>query len=179
MKFLKTTFLFLLLANMAFAQTYTTTDDGSKVRFVIKNFGIKTSGYFTGLKGIIEFNPKLLATSKMDVSVEAKTINTDNGARDKHLRKDEYFSVEKFPLISFVSTKITESSVAGRFFVMGNLTIKGITKSIQFGFGATPNDNGFKFNGEFEINRKDFGVGGSSISMSDKLKVVLDITAKK
>ncbi len=179
MKFLKVTFLFLLLANTAFTQTYTTTDDGSKVHFVIKNFGIKTGGDFTGLKGTIMFNPKLLGNSKIDVSIESKTINTDNGARDKHLRKDEYFGVEKFPLISFVSTKITESSVAGRYFVFGNLTIKGITKSVQFGFSATPNETGYKFNGEFDLNRRDFGVGGNSVSLSDKLKVVLDITAKK
>ncbi len=179
MKFLKATSLFLLFANMAFAQSYTTKDDGSKVHFVIKNFGIKTGGDFTGLKGTIVFNPKLLTNSKMDVSIESKTINTDNGARDKHLRKEEYFDVEKFPLISFVSTKITESSAVGRFFVMGNLTIKGITKSIQFGFSATPNETGYKFNGEFELNRRDFTIGGSSMSLSDKLKVVLDITTKK
>ncbi len=179
MKFIQIITALLLLANIATAQSYTTTDDGSKVHFVIKNFGIKTGGDFTGLKGSIIFNPKLLGTSKMDVSVEAKTINTDNDARDKHLRKDEYFAVDKFPTISFISTKITESSVKGRFFVVGNLTIKGVTKSIQFGFSATANDVGYKFNGEFEINRRDFGVGGNSLSLSDKLKVILDITAKK
>jgi polyisoprenoid-binding protein YceI len=179
MKYLKITVSFLLLANIAFAQSYSPTDAGSNVHFTIKNFGIRVGGDFTGLKGTIVFNPKALNTSTMNVSVDAKTVDTDNGSRDGHLRKDEYFGVDKFPLITFTSTKITESSIAGRFFVIGNLTIKGVTKPVQFGFTATPTTEGYKFNGEFEINRRDFGVGGSSNVMADKLKVKLDISAKK
>jgi polyisoprenoid-binding protein YceI len=179
MKSIKILFAAILLSNIAFAQTYLATDEGSKVHFTIKNFGIKTGGDFTGLKGTIVFNPKALATSSINVSVDAKTVNTDNGSRDKHLRKEEYFSVEKFPLLTFVSTKITESSTAGRFFVVGNLTIKGVTKAVQFGFSATASATGYVFAGDFEINRRDFGVGGSSSVMADKLKVTLNVVAKK
>jgi polyisoprenoid-binding protein YceI len=179
MKFLKLTAVLLFITNLLFGQSYTVSDEGSKVRFVIKNFGVKTGGNFAGLKGTVVFNPKALATSQMEVSINANTVDTDNDARDKHLKKDEYFGVEKFPLITFTSTKITESTVAGRYFVVGNLTIKGVTKSIQFGFSATPSATGNVFNGEFEINRRDFGVGGNSVSMSDKLKVILSISAKK
>jgi polyisoprenoid-binding protein YceI len=179
MKLLKLTTAFLLIANFALAQAYTPTDAGSSVHFTIKNFGIKVGGDFTGLKGSIIFNPKALATSSINVSVDANSINTDNGSRDKHLRKEEYFDVAKHTTLSFVSTKITESSVAGRYFVVGNLTIKGVTKPVQFGFSATATEVGYKFNGEFEINRRDFGVGGSSSIMADKLKVKLDISAKK
>ncbi len=161
------------------AQTYTPVDASSKVHFVIKNFGVKTGGDFTGLKGTIVFTPKNLSSSSFNVSVNATTVDTDNGTRDKHLRKSEYFDVEKFPLINFISTKVTESTSAGRYFVIGNLTIKGVTKVVQFGFSATPNDKGYVFKGEFDINRRDYGVGGSSISMSDNLKVSLDITATK
>jgi polyisoprenoid-binding protein YceI len=179
MKNIRTLFVALLLSSNVFAQTYTASDEGSNVHFTIKNFGIKTGGDFTGLKGTIVFNPKALATSSMNVSVNANSVNTDNGSRDKHLRKEEYFNVEKFPLLTFVSTKITESSTAGRFFVIGNLTIKGVTKSVQFGFSATPSATGYLFAGDFEINRKDFGVGGSSAVMADKLKVTLNVVAKK
>jgi polyisoprenoid-binding protein YceI len=179
MKILKLTASFLLLANITFAQKYTATDEGSKVHFVIKNFGIKTGGDFTGLKGTITFDPKALATSQFNVSVNSNTVDTDNGTRDKHLRKSEYFDVEKYPVINFLSTKITESTVAGRFFVTGVLTIKGVSKVVQFGFSAAPSAAGYSFNGEFEINRRDYGVGGSSVSLSDKLKVQLNISAKK
>jgi polyisoprenoid-binding protein YceI len=180
MKFLTISAVLLLTTNnLLLAQSYTLSDEGSKVHFVIKNFGVKTGGDFTGLKGTVVFNPKALATSQMDVSVNANTVDTDNDTRDKHLKKDEYFGVEKFPLITFTSTKITESTAAGRYFVMGNLTIKGVTKPIQFGFSATPSVTGNLFKGEFEINRRDFGVGGNSMSLSDKLKVILSISAKK
>jgi polyisoprenoid-binding protein YceI len=179
MKLIKLIIAFVAIGNFVQAQSLTTTDEGSKVHFMIKNFGIKVGGDFKGLKGTIVFNPKSLATSSFNVSVDAKTIDTDNGSRDGHLRKDEYFSVDKFPTLNFVSTKITESNVAGRFFIVGNLTIKGVTKSVEFGFSATPTATGYLFNGIFEINRRDFGVGGSSNIMADKLKVTLDINAKK
>ncbi len=175
----KVLFSFLLFACISKAQNFTPVDASSKIHFVIKNFGVKTGGDFTGLKGTIVFNPKNLIASSYNVSINAATVDTDNSTRDKHLRKAEYFDVEKFPLITYVSTKITESSIAGRYFVIGNLTIKGVTKVVQFGFSATPNDKGYVFKGEFEINRRDYGVGGSSMSMSDKLKVSLDITANK
>ncbi|NOU38055.1 MAG: YceI family protein [Ferruginibacter sp.] len=178
MKSFKIIIAFILLTNALMAQKYTIADDGSKVTFVIKNFGSKTNGSFTGLTGVVIFNPKALTTSTINASISAATVNTNNNARDKHLKKSEYFDVEKFTTITFVSTKITESSTAGRFFIFGNLTIKGITKAIQFGFSATPNTNGYIFAGDFEINRRDFGVGGNSISMADKLKVYLNITAK-
>ncbi len=167
----------LFIGNFSKAQSYTPIDASSKVHFTIKNFGVKVGGDFTGIKGTIVFNPKSLSNSNFNVSVNASTIDTDNSTRDKHLRKTEYFNVEKFPLITFTSTKISESSVAGRFFVVGNLTIKGVTKVVQFGFSATSKDNGYVFKGDFDINRRDYGVGGSSISMSDNLKVSLDITA--
>jgi polyisoprenoid-binding protein YceI len=179
MKITKLLFIALFISQIVFAQNYTPTDAGSKVHFVIKNFGIKTGGDFTGLKGKITFNPSNLNASQFNVSVSATTINTDNNTRDKHLRKSEYFDVEKFTEITITSTKISESTVAGRFFFAGNLTIKGVTKPITFGFSATPSNDGYLFNGEFEINRRDFGVGGSSISLADKLKVSLSIVAKK
>jgi polyisoprenoid-binding protein YceI len=179
MKILKLTAAFLLIAHIGFTQKYLATDEGGKVHFVIKNFGIKTGGDFTGVKGTITFNPEALGTSEFNVTVNSGTIDTDNSTRDKHLRKSEYFDVEKYPVITYTSTTITKSTVAGRFFVIGNLTIKGVTKVVQFGFSAGPSAAGYSFKGEFEINRRDYGVGGSSVSLADKVKVSLDILAKK
>jgi polyisoprenoid-binding protein YceI len=154
-------------------------DEGSKVQFVIKNFGIKTGGDFTGLKGNIKFAPENLSVSSIDVTVDANTIDTDNESRDGHLRQKEYFDVAAYKTIRFKSTKITVSTVAGRYYVFGELTIKGVTKPVEFGFGATPKDGGYVFDGTFRINRRDFGVGGSSISLSDNLTVSLSVLAKK
>jgi len=163
----------------AFGQNYTPADDGSKVRFVIKNFGINTGGTFEGLAGTITFDPANLANASFNVTVDAKTVDTDLEARDNHLRKEEYFDVEKYPKVSFKSTKITATNKDGFFFMFGVITIKNISKEISFPFKQTSKDGGILFDGEFKLNRLDFGVGGKSFSMSDELNVELSIFAKK
>ena len=163
----------------AFGQTYTPTDAGSKVRFVIKNFGINTGGTFNGLAGNITFDPANLSAASFNVSVDAKTVNTDIEARDNHLRKAEYFDVEKYPKLSFRSTKLTTTNKEGYLYVTGVITIKNISKEISFPFKQTSKDGGVLFEGEFKLNRRDFGVGGKSFSMSDELNVELSVFAKK
>ena len=163
----------------ASGQNYTPTDAGSKVRFVIKNFGINTGGTFEGLTGTIIFDPANLAGASFNVSLDAKSVNTDMEARDNHLRKEEYFDVEKYPKLSFRSTKITTTNKEGYLFMFGVITIKNISKEISFPFKQTSKDGGILFEGEFKLNRRDFGVGGKSFSMSDELNVELSIFAKK
>jgi polyisoprenoid-binding protein YceI len=167
----------LFITGIAYSQQYHPEEASSKVHFVIKNFGIKTGGDFTGLKGSVVFDPKNLDKSKMDVTVDAASVDTDNNTRDSHLRKKEYFDAEKYPLIRFVSTRITQNKIVGRFYIFGTITIKGVPKSVEFGFSATALSKGYLFKGEFTINRRDFGVGGSSISLSDNLTVLLSVTA--
>jgi polyisoprenoid-binding protein YceI len=154
------------------------TDEGSKVHFVIKNFGIKTGGDFTGLKGTIKFDPNNLSVWAFDVTVEASTINTDNNSRDGHLKKAEYFDVVKYSTIHIISTKIQTTDKPGIYLLNANLTIKGITKPVKFTFKANSLNGGYLFTGNFDMNRRDFNVGGDSISMSDDLKVSLSVFAK-
>ena len=161
-----------------FSQTYSPVDNGSKVHFVIDNFGIATGGDFTGLSGSIQFDPANIATSAFDVSVDANTIDTDIQARDNHLRRTEYFDVKNFPKISFKSTKVTKTNRDGYFYMIGNLTIKGVTKEIKFPFTATARDGGYMFEGSFKLNRRDFRVGKNSLSLSDNLTVSLSVLAK-
>ena len=164
---------------LVFSQTYTPTDEGSKVRFVIKNFGINTGGTFDGLSGNITFDPAALTAASFNVSVDAKTVDTDMEARDNHLRKAEFFDVEKYPKLSFRSTKITTTNKEGYLFMFGVITIKNVSKEISFPFKQTSKDGGILFEGEFKLNRRDFGVGGKSFSMADDLTVELSIFAKK
>ena len=169
----------LVYSDLITAQSmFTPVDADSKVHFVIKNFGVKTGGDFTGIKGTIKFDPVNFAASVFDVTVDAGTIDTDNSSRDGHLRKAEYFDVDTYKTIHLKSIKITKSSIAGRFYMFASLTIKGVTKPVEFGFGAAPKKGGYVFDGNFKINRRDFGVGGSSVSMSDNLTVSLSVFAK-
>lgn len=170
---------FLLFAQTIQAQThYLPSDAGSKVHFTIKNFGISTGGDFKGLKGAIHFDPSNPASADFSVTVDAATVNTDNSTRDNHLRKEEYFDVAKHPTLNFKSIKIT-AAANGMYSVSGNLTIKGITKPVQFLFTAVNKTGGTLFEGSFEINRRDFKVGGNSFVLGDKVKVQLSIFAAK
>ncbi len=169
---------FLICSNCITAQTvYTPVDAGSRVHFTIKNFGIKTGGDFAGLKGSIKFNPANIAISIFDVTIDAATIDTDNESRDGHLRKAEYFDVAGFKTIRFKSTKVALSTVPGRYYIYADITIKGVTKPVEFGFNATQKNGGYVFDGEFKINRRDFGVGSSSATLSDNLTVSLSVFA--
>jgi polyisoprenoid-binding protein YceI len=149
----------------------------SSITFKIKNAGIGVDGSFKGFQGTVDFNPDDLESSKFDVSVDAKTIDTDNNMRDNHLREEEYFGVEKHPKISMKSTSITKVS-DGKYKATFDLTLKGKTKSVSFPFSYTKTSTGYKLNGSFEIDRRDFKVGGSSWILSDDVKVFIDLEVK-
>jgi polyisoprenoid-binding protein YceI len=165
--------IIVLFINGATAQ-YKPVDNGSSVEFKIKNFGINTKGSFKGLQGSISFNIARPADASFDVSIDANTINTENEMRDNHLRAETYFDVKKYPHIRLVSAKITPSDKAGVFLISGKLTIKNTTRDISFPFTAVPANDGYLFKGTFNINRRDFDVGGASI-ISDNLQVQLSI----
>lgn len=175
MKILTLFFLLVVTGNFAFAQ-YNPIDQGSSLQFTIKNFGFDVTGTFTGLKGSIKFDPQNPAVSTFDVSIDANTVNTDNSLRDSHLRDNTYFDVKNYPAIHFVSTKVTGKN--GAYIISGKLTIKKQTKDISFPFTASAANDGYLFKGTFNINRKDFDVGGTS-TISNNLEVALSILAKK
>lgn len=168
--------IIILTGNLLIAQ-YKPVDKGSSIHFKIKNFSINTGGIFTGLQGNIIFDINHPNTANFDVSIDANTVNTDNEMRDNHLRNDTYFDVKSYPRIHFVSSKVTLSNKAGVLFIFGKLTIKNKTQDISFPFTARATD-GYFFDGTFTINRRDFGIGGSSV-ISDNLEVQLSILAKK
>ena len=178
MKSLFLGFISTVFLNSLFSQTFTPIDNGSRVHFVIDNFGIGTGGNFTGLSGTIKFDPANPTTADFDVSVDAASIDTDIESRDNHLRRTEYFDVKKYPKLLFKSTRVTKANKNGYLYVFGQITIKGVTKEINFPFTVTPKSNDFLFEGTFKLNRRDFGVGRGSISLSDNLTVTLSIYAK-
>src|SRR5438128_1133295 len=141
-------------------------DKNDSVTFTIKNFGISTKGEFKGLKGSITWEPSNPSNSSFDVNIDVNTINTGIHMRDNDLKKETWFNSSKFATINFKSTSVAASTVTG------NLTIKGVTKQISFPFTVTPSSSGYLFEGNFSLNRRDFGVGGSSFSLSDNVIVM-------
>jgi polyisoprenoid-binding protein YceI len=177
-----THFLFLVLlamGNEGFTQSYKPTDEGSSVQFKIKNFGSTVDGTFKGLEGVIEFDPAQPGNARFNVSVDANAVDTNSGLRDNHLRKKEYFDVKTYPRIRFVSTRVAAGAKTGEYVIIGNLTIKSTTKEISFPFTYSLMDGNPVFRGQFPLNRRDFSVGGGSLSLSDNLVVLLQIVTGK
>jgi len=170
-------FILLTIVSQGFGQTYIPVDEESTIEFRIKNFGSSVDGTLTGLKGTIVFDAQNIAAAKLDVTVDANTIDTDIGMRDNHLRKKEYFFVSEYPMIRFVSTSVVLNG-PGKGTVTGNLTIRKTTREITIPFTYGIAKNNLTLKGEFPLNRRHFEVGGNSISLSDELKVLLKVTAR-
>lgn len=174
--------LCLLLLFPAFcavkAQVLAPVNEASTVQFTISNLGINVDGRFSGLQGSIIFDEKNLGSSSFRVSINASSVNTENSTRDKHLRGEDYFYVQAFPLIQMQSVKIAKSVKAGYYVFFGKLTIRDVTKEISFPFTANTEAGAYRFKGQFTIKRRDFGVGGKSI-VSNDLTVKLDVLTKK
>lgn len=157
--------------------------------FTVKHMMVsRVRGSFADVEGTIEGDPADLAASKVDFKVNMDSINTNNEDRDNHLRSGDFFDVEKFPTMNFVSTKITETS-EDEFDLTGNLTIKGVTKEVTFkaefeGKAVDPwGQDVAGFTAEGSIDRKEFGLtwnqaletGGFLVG--DKIKITIELEA--
>ncbi len=169
--------LFLAMQTSLQAQTEWSILNTSKVTFKIKNAGLNVNGSFSGLAGNIQFSPEALSNSKIDATIEAKTVDTGISLRDNHLRKDDYFGVEKYPKIKMVSEKFEKSgdTFVGYF----KLTIRNVTKTVKIPFKFTQSGEEATFKGNFEIDRRDYNVGGWSMILGNETNIELLVKVKK
>lgn len=177
-------FLALSLIGFSFFSEAPLTDNqewavsSSTVKFKIKNAGFNVDGTFSGLTAKIFFDASKNYGNSIDASIESKTVNTGNGTRDGHLKKASYFDVAKFPSINMKATlfgKEANGSFRGYF----KLTIKGITKDVLVPFTFTEKDGKAILKGSFTINRLDFGVGESSMILSNNATITIEVNAIK
>lgn len=144
--------LFWFIIPPATAQTID--ESGSKVVFRIGNMLVNTvEGTFTGMKGAINFNEEDLTNSGFAVCVDATTVETGIEKRDNHLLEEVFFYTEQYPVICFESKKISKTDEG--FQVQGDLTIRDVTRTIEFPFTF----DGKTFEGSFELERLDYNIG--------------------
>ncbi len=105
--------------------------------------------------------------------MKTASLETGIALRDKHLKKEEYFAIDKFPEMTFTS-KLVSKTRDNTYLMVGTLVIKGKQQKISFPFKATSAKGGYHFEGEFQIDRRDFGVGGNSLTIGDDVTVKLD-----
>jgi polyisoprenoid-binding protein YceI len=121
------TFLLVAGFNSAFGQLQV---QSGEIAFYIKNAGFNVDGKFTQIQATVRFNPDKPKETVIDASVNVVSINTGNRMRDKHLKKDDYFDVTKYPTITLTLKTIVENSSL-RFNGLFNLTMKGISKEVH------------------------------------------------
>lgn len=159
-------FAILAVSHTAFSQ--------STVKFRIKNAGFTVYGSFDEFNLDVDYNPSDLSSSTFNGSVKVKSIDTNNNARDKHLRNEDFFHVSKWPEMKFKSTsikKINSSSIK----VTGKLTIKDVTKTVSFDVDVSKKSGNYIFDTSLKINRLDYTVGESSWTLANNLYIDLHV----
>lgn len=145
-----------------------------QVNFVIRNAGLSVDGTFTESKIEYEFDTQNVAQAYFNASVQIKSIDTGIKARDRHLLKDKYFNVERFPQMSFTSTKVEKGDLG--FWLEGNLTIKGVTQFLILPLELDiVEEEGTYLKTEFTIDRRDFEVGKNHLILGDEVTVKLSL----
>jgi polyisoprenoid-binding protein YceI len=167
------------------AGTWTIDPVHSDVGFTARHMMVsKVRGRFARFDGKIVTGATPLESS-VTANIDLTSIDTNNGQRDEHIRSADFFEVAKYPTMTYVSTGVRADG--DDFILDGNLTLKGVTKSIPLklevgGFG--PDAYGGTragFTATAEINRQDFGVSFNAametggVVVSDKITIHLEV----
>jgi polyisoprenoid-binding protein YceI len=156
--------LLLALPCAALADDYQADPVHSFVVFDVHHVGAGyVYGTFAGPTGAISYSSDDLTKTSFDLSVDADTIDTRNKNRDKDLKGPDFFDAKQFANITFKSTNVTKTG-DNAMSVTGDLTLKGVTKSITVPMEVTGTGTGMRgetrtgFRADFKINRQDFGM---------------------
>src|SRR5947209_15201033 len=135
----------------------------SEAMFRVRHFMSKVSGKFPDVSGLVNVDKANPGDSSVQFTIKAASIDTGVADRDKHLRSADFFDTDKFPEISFKSTKIAPTSRKDVYDVTGDFTMHGVTKQITvpvevLGWQSGPQGDRVGFSLATTVNRKDYGV---------------------
>jgi len=171
----------------AFAQSTTWTIDKNhaETTFKVRHMGVSTvRGSISGITGTVVWDEKDLSKSNVEVTIDATTVSTNNPTRDKDLKSDHFFNVEKFPTMTFKSTSVKR--VNGKLQVVGDLTLAGVTKSVTLDVdGPTAPQKGMRdktvigLSATTTIKRSDFNFAAKTPTMvvGDEVGITIDAEA--
>lgn len=124
------TIIALALPAFAFASTWTIDPDHSNIGFKVKHLMVSNvNGSFDKHTGIVDINDKDITKSKVEVTIDTASINTNVQKRDDHLRSADFFDVAKYPTMTFVSKKVANAG-NNKLKVTGDLTLHGVTREV-------------------------------------------------
>lgn len=163
------------LAHAAAPPTWIVDKAASKLAFTSSFGGIGFDGSFRTWDAQIAFDPKALATSKVVVSIDTKSVTTGNGERDEALPTADWFSVAKYPKATFQATKFTALG-GNKYQAAGTLTLRGVSAPVNLPFTLVIAGGKATMDGVATVNRGQFGVGQGQFKGGDT--VPLPVTVK-
>ena len=182
------TIIALALPTFAFATTWSIDPDHSNVGFKVRHLMVSNvKGSFEKHTGVVEINDKDITKSKVEVSIDTNSINTNVQKRDEHLRSADFFDVAKYPVMTFVSKKVSKAG-KDKLKVTGDLTLHGITKQVVLDVEGPTKESKDPWGvirkgatATTKINRKDFGLvwnkaletGG--VAVGEEITITLEI----
>lgn len=171
--------------------TYNLDPTHTRIGFVARHAMVtKVRGSFHEFEGSGTYDADDPTRSTLSLTIKAASIDTGNSDRDNHLRSNDFFDMETYPEITFTSTGVERVS-AEEYKVTGDLTIKGVTKSVTIDFEVSGpvqdpwGNTRIGLEGKTEINRKDWGVSfnapleAGGLLISDKINLEFDVAAVK
>lgn len=167
--------------------TYHIDPSHSSANFSVKHMMIaKVHGGFEKLSGTFAYDPSELSKSHVEVTIDTASINTREASRDTHLKSSDFFDVEKYPTITFKSTRF--EGAPGDLRVTGELTIHGVTKTVTIDVDGPSEEikdpwgnTKIGLAGSTKIKRKDFGLTWNAaleaggMLVGDDVNITLDV----
>jgi len=172
--------------------TWTIDPAHTTAEFKVRHMMItNVKGQFKPVTGVLTLDESDITKSHIEASIAAASINTREPDRDTHLKSADFFDVEKFPTLTFASTRLQRAG-DGELEVEGDLTIHGVTRKVTFAVeGPTPpakdpwGKTRIGWSATTKINRKDFGLTWNAaletggILVGDDVTLTLDVEAMK
>ena len=155
----------LALPTFASASAWNIDPDHSNVGFKVRHLMVSNvKGSFDRHSGTVDINDKDITKSKVEVTIDTASINTNVPKRDEHLRSADFFDVAKYPTMTFVSKKVAKAG-KDRLKVTGDLTLHGVTRQVVLDVDGPSLESKDPWGNirrgataSTKINRKDFGL---------------------
>ncbi len=170
-------------------QTFVRDENHSTINFQASSRLLDAQGYWEKWDAKISFDPTAIDKSTLEISIDAKSVNTRIAQRDNHLKSCAFFCADSFPAITFKSKSIRPTTapaadLAGtKLIITGDLTIRGVTKTVSVPSTLVFFDgkaNMGRVKGTFVLNRMDYGVGFNPPGnpVEPEVPVTFDVTFK-
>jgi len=152
----------------------------SSIKFNV-SASVAIAGTFDKWDASVTFTSPELSTGVLDIKIQADSVNTGSGVKDGKLKSKDFFDVKENPLITFHSTKVTQTGPNTVDFE-GDFTIRGVTKHEKLTFTITGRGTGAgSINGTMAFDRKEYGMnsGIPFIKIADRVEVTVDLKGKR